>query len=162
MSNVTISRNESRRRRFFPYELVRLDNVNGATGDDVTIIANSRHQLEIQVGDDWVQFSRSDVLTLVNAFNAFLAFDGKFRERVLRLELSINERRSLDELLRHYDMSEEARRAAHEARDEAENDGDGDGDVSTSGASTSSASDDEVEPAAPAPHHARKPRRRNH
>ncbi|MFI5296768.1 MAG: hypothetical protein ACHREM_01610 [Polyangiales bacterium] len=151
MSTATHVKHDTRRRRFFPFTLMRFRGLRGGTTGDVSVVARSRKVLEVQLGEDWVQFKREDVFALMNAIQAFLAFDEKFRERVMRLELAPDERRILDELIAAYKLSEEGRADAHERRDEDE--------ASTSGEATS-ADDDESAPTHPA-HAARKPRRRS-
>lgn len=114
------TRNDPRRRRFFPFTLQRFRGLRGGSTGDVTVLARSRKLLEIQLGGDWVQFQRDDAIALLCALQAFIAFDEEFRERVLKLELTPENRAKLEELIAAYKRSEEGRRDARDVRDEAD------------------------------------------
>jgi hypothetical protein len=112
-------RNDPRRRRFFPFVLQRFRGLRGGMTGDVTVLARSRKLMEIQLGDDWVQLHRDDAIALMCAVHAFLAFDDEFHDRILKLEMSPEERARLEELIAAYKRSDEGQSDARDARDAA-------------------------------------------
>jgi hypothetical protein len=144
MTTTQVFQNK-RRSRFFPYRLARFAHLRGGTAGDVTLLARSRKLLEIQLGDDWVQLDRKDVVELLHAVRTFLALDAERRTEVMLVEVTAAERQRMEEVIA-------AMQAAGEAGAEGAHAGDGDA------ADEVQAVDDDV-PAPRATTH-RKPRRR--
>jgi len=67
--------------REFPRQIARLTHLEGGAYGEIVLKAITRHQLELDLGNEFVLLDREQASALRDAVHGFLALDEKHRER---------------------------------------------------------------------------------
>jgi ABC-type Zn2+ transport system substrate-binding protein/surface adhesin len=65
----------------FPHAIARFDDLQGGQYGTLGLLALTRHELEVRMGGDYVEFPRARVLELRNALDRFLELGEGDRDR---------------------------------------------------------------------------------
>lgn len=68
------------REKEFPKQIARLDGLEGGQFGEVILKALTRHRMELEMGDDFVTFTRAQATTLRDAVTRFLDLDRECEE----------------------------------------------------------------------------------
>ena len=96
------------RRRPFPRSVAKIMGLGGTSGD-VTLTARSRHSLELQIGNEYVDVSRPKVEQWRDALQRFLDFERFTDEELLNVEV-VEEVRTEHVTVEHTAMVERPRK----------------------------------------------------
>ncbi|MEO8874155.1 MAG: hypothetical protein ABI461_01095 [Polyangiaceae bacterium] len=67
--------NQDRRHKEFPKTIARLSGLEGGQYGEIFLKANTRHRLELDMGNDFVLFDRAQATDLLHGVQRFLALD---------------------------------------------------------------------------------------
>jgi hypothetical protein len=76
-----------RQQKEFPKTIVRLSGLEGGQYGEIYLKANTKHRLELDMGNDFVLFDRAQATDLLHGVQRFLALDETCEERKIEHDI---------------------------------------------------------------------------